>query len=59
VPGLHEPLPGGEAVEVYFSNSDLLWAADFATPRFGQGAFAVCLEALHEQVGPASQGVDR
>jgi hypothetical protein len=29
---------------------DLLWSNDFDLPRLGQGAFAVCLEALCEKV---------
>ncbi len=37
---------------VYFSNPDLLWANEFPVPRLGQGAFAACLEMLHEQVRP-------
>lgn len=35
---------------VYFSNPDLLWANEFPQPRFGQGAFSACLEALYEKV---------
>ncbi|PSC67257.1 HAD-superfamily subfamily IIA hydrolase [Micractinium conductrix] len=46
----HAPPPGTPPVEVYFSNPDLLWANEFPTPRFGQGAFSACLEALHEKV---------
>lgn len=37
-------------VEVYFSNPDLVWANDHPVPRFGQGAFAACVEALHERL---------
>ncbi|EIE22207.1 HAD-superfamily hydrolase [Coccomyxa subellipsoidea C-169] len=37
---------GSPAVPVYFSNPDLLWAADFPAPRFGQGAFAAALRTL-------------
>jgi HAD superfamily hydrolase (TIGR01456 family) len=37
-------------VEVFFSNPDLLWANEHSVARFGQGAFAVCLEALHQKV---------
>jgi ribonucleotide monophosphatase NagD (HAD superfamily) len=32
---------------VFFSNPDLLWANEWPAPRFGQGAFGVCLAALH------------
>ncbi|KAI8467209.1 MAG: HAD-superfamily hydrolase [Monoraphidium minutum] len=39
--------PGSRPVAVYFSNPDLLWANDHARPRFGQGAFATALDALH------------
>ena len=35
-------------MEVFFSNPDLLWSNDFATPRYGQGAFACALQALHK-----------
>ena len=34
-------------MEVYFSNPDLLWANEHPVPRFGQGAFAAALDALH------------
>ena len=37
-------------IPVFFSNPDLLWANECAAPRFGQGAFAACVEALHEKV---------
>lgn len=37
-------------VHVYFSNPDLLWANNFPAPRFGQGAFAACVETLYEKV---------
>lgn len=37
-------------VHVYFSNPDLLWANQFPCPRFGQGAFAACVETLFERV---------
>ena len=37
-------------VKLYFSNSDLLWANEFPTARFGQGAFRTALEALHHEV---------
>jgi ribonucleotide monophosphatase NagD (HAD superfamily) len=46
----HAPLPGAPPVDIYFSNPDLLWANEFSTPRFGQGAFAACLEALYARV---------
>jgi ribonucleotide monophosphatase NagD (HAD superfamily) len=36
-------------VEVFFSNPDLLWVNEHLRPRFGQGAFAAALEALHRQ----------
>lgn len=37
-------------VKVYFSNPDLLWANEHSVSRFGQGAFAACLETLHHQL---------
>eukprot|EP00803_Ostreobium_quekettii_P010448 evm.model.scf_1116.2 EVM.evm.TU.scf_1116.2 scf_1116:15222-17869(-) len=36
-------------VKVFFSHADLLWANDFPTPRFGQGAFVCALQALYKQ----------
>jgi ribonucleotide monophosphatase NagD (HAD superfamily) len=47
----HDPPPGSPPVDVFFSNPDLLWANEFAKPRFGQGAFAAALSTLHEKVG--------
>lgn len=41
---------GSHPVAVYFSNPDLLWAAQYSRPRFGQGAFSTALDALHRQV---------
>ena len=35
---------------MYFSNPDLLWAADHPAPRYGQGGFATALQALHKEV---------
>eukprot|EP00971_Amphidinium_carterae_P021893 432016-Amphidinium_carterae.2 len=32
-----------QAVEVYASNPDFLWKAEYDEPRFGQGAFTECL----------------
>ena len=51
VPGRWKPSEADRAaVPVYFSNPDLLWAADFPAPRFGQGAFAAALRTLYHQV---------
>lgn len=50
VPGRQHPPDDASHVEVYFSNPDLVWSNEFPTPRFGQGAFATCLEALHEKM---------
>ncbi|GAB4814223.1 hypothetical protein N2152v2_001269 [Parachlorella kessleri] len=50
VPGRRHTPQAAPPVEVFFSNPDLLWANEFPTPRFGQGAFAACLEALHEKM---------
>lgn len=41
---------GSSPIPVYFSNPDLLWANEHPRPRFGQGAFAAALDALHRQV---------
>lgn len=47
----HEEVPpDAPPVAVYFSNPDLLWANEHPSPRFGQGAFAACVEALYERV---------
>lgn len=37
-------------VSVVFSNGDLLWVNDSPTPRFGQGAFALCLTELIKRI---------
>ena len=37
-------------MKVYFSNPDLVFAAEFPTPRFAQGALAVALRALLTEV---------
>ena len=39
-----------QKVKVYFAHQDILWANDHPLPRFGQGAFASCVEALYEKV---------
>lgn len=39
-----------EQVKVYFAHEDMLWANDHPVPRFGQGAFATCVQALYEKV---------
>ena len=44
------PSPGSKPVQVYFSNPDLVFAAEFPTPRFAQGALAVALRALLNEV---------
>lgn len=41
-------------VDLFFSNPDLLWANEHSAPRFGQGAFMTCLEALYTKAsGPS------
>lgn len=35
-----------QPVEIVFSNGDFLWMAEHSQPRFGQGAFRMCLETL-------------
>eukprot|EP00879_Flechtneria_rotunda_P010290 GHRR01010758.1.p1 GENE.GHRR01010758.1~~GHRR01010758.1.p1 ORF type:complete len:345 (+),score=111.87 GHRR01010758.1:1674-2708(+) len=50
VPRREKPLPGSQPIELYFSNPDLLWAAAYPRPRFGQGAFSTALVALHKQM---------
>jgi len=39
---------GANFTPIYFSNSDLLWKADWHRPRFGQAAFRLSLERLYE-----------
>lgn len=47
-----EHVPEGcSGIELYFSNPDFVFANEFATPRFGQGALATALRALLERVG--------
>ena len=41
---------GSKGLEVYFSNPDFVFANEFATPRFGQGALAIALKALLHEV---------
>lgn len=40
---------GTPPVPVFFSNPDILWSNQFSAPRFGQGAFAACVELLYEK----------
>lgn len=42
------------SVPIYFSNNDLLWSNDYKIPRFGQGAFRVCVEALYKEITGAA-----
>lgn len=54
-----------QAVPLYFSNPDLLWANAYDHPRLGQGAFKILLESLYynltkrklvsEQIGKPSR----
>lgn len=44
-----------QAVEVYASNPDFVWQAEYAAPRFGQGAFIECLAALWRRRSGGSQ----
>lgn len=41
---------GSKGLEVYFSNPDFVFANEFATPRLGQGALAIALKALLDEV---------
>ena len=46
-----EEVPAGcKGIEVYFSNPDFLFANEFTTPRYGQGALAIALRALLDKV---------
>lgn len=48
--GRSKPDPGAKPMEIIFSNPDKLFSNDFPTPRFGQGAFQVALQAVLDQV---------
>ena len=37
-----------QKVAYFSSNADFLWMAEHNEPRFGQGAFTVCLDALYK-----------
>lgn len=50
VPGRERPLEGAPPVQLFISNPDMLWANEFPTSRFGQGAFAAILQTLHREV---------
>ena len=39
-----------QAVKVYFSNPDLLFAGEHPAPRLGQGGFAAALKTLVTEV---------
>lgn len=49
------PAGSSQAVQLYFSNPDLLWANEFPRSRFGQGAFAHAV-MVRVAWGPAEQG---
>eukprot|EP00004_Rigifila_ramosa_P004892 TRINITY_DN15337_c0_g1_i1.p2 TRINITY_DN15337_c0_g1~~TRINITY_DN15337_c0_g1_i1.p2 ORF type:complete len:214 (-),score=54.01 TRINITY_DN15337_c0_g1_i1:14-655(-) len=38
-----------QRVQLFLSNPDFLWSAEFSQPRFGQGAFNDCLRLLFRQ----------
>lgn len=57
VPWRRSSPEGAPPVDVYFSHPDLLWSNDFEVPRLGQGAFAVCLEALCEKITGQKLGI--
>lgn len=42
------------AVPIIFSNNDLVWANDYAIPRFGQGAFRIIIENLYREMNKLS-----
>lgn len=48
--GKDESKGNPDGVQVYFSNPDFVFANEFASPRFGQGALTVALQALLEKV---------
>ena len=45
-----KPDQADQAVKVYFSNPDLLFAGEHPAPRLGQGAFAAALKTLVREV---------
>eukprot|EP00123_Amoebidium_parasiticum_P001534 comp12648_c0_seq1/m.7704 comp12648_c0_seq1/g.7704 ORF comp12648_c0_seq1/g.7704 comp12648_c0_seq1/m.7704 type:complete len:354 (-) comp12648_c0_seq1:98-1159(-) len=46
-PGMQAP---HQVVPIWFTNPDFLWAAQHSQPRFGQGAFRMCLETLYQRL---------
>eukprot|EP00761_Pharyngomonas_kirbyi_P009694 gb/GECH01009712.1/.p1 GENE.gb/GECH01009712.1/~~gb/GECH01009712.1/.p1 ORF type:complete len:336 (+),score=70.98 gb/GECH01009712.1/:1-1008(+) len=53
-PGIARHPGGGQGVPLFASNPDMLYAAEFPWPRFGQGAFLASLRMLfHEVTGEA------
>eukprot|EP01134_Creolimax_fragrantissima_P006484 CFRG6484T1 len=38
-----------QVVPIFFTNPDFLWMAQHPQPRFGQGAFKLCLESLYKR----------
>ena len=50
VPGRLQAPPDAPAVQLFFSNPDVVFSNEFPAPRFGQGAFAAALMAVHEAV---------
>ena len=50
VPGRLQAPPDAPGVQLFFSNPDVVFSNEFSAPRFGQGAFAAALMAVHEAV---------
>ncbi len=48
--GRAEVPQGCKGIEVYFSNPDFVFANELETSRLGQGAFAIALKALLDEV---------
>ncbi|KAJ1919340.1 hypothetical protein H4219_002028 [Mycoemilia scoparia] len=46
---------GEQSVPLYCSNADLIWSNDFVSPRFGQGAFHVCLHGIWDKTSGNDQ----
>ncbi|KJE89690.1 hypothetical protein CAOG_01123 [Capsaspora owczarzaki ATCC 30864] len=48
--GVPGTLDSKQHIPIIFSNADFLWMAEHPQPRFGQGAFRLCLEALYKEL---------
>ena len=47
------PKPSAD-IPIYAVNMDLTWKAKAMSPRFGNGAFLLCIEALYQKLTTGS-----